>query len=190
MQLVIVKHKFLNFTNFTKWKIRIWKLYVQTKEIYWKTYIVWWRIFQFWTSGMHYWIPWFNWRRYMISLRVMYRRNLNSCSKWNIMTVYVTLNIVRNSFKELSFNYFLNRNVIFDKNNTTNFKCVLFWVLCVFMRFSKYSILKTSLVSFLWYRCSYLISIARARLKHRIPIEVLIRIYVGLLLISCVHSGS
>ena len=30
--------------------------------------------------------------------------------------------VIRNSFKELSFNYFLNRNVIFDKNNTANFQ--------------------------------------------------------------------
>ena len=58
------------------------------------------------------------------------------------------------------------------------FKCDLFWVLCVFMGFSKYGILKTRLVSFLGIRGSYLIAIARARLKHRIPIQVLIRIYL------------
>jgi hypothetical protein len=58
------------------------------------------------------------------------------------------------------------------------------------MGFSKYSILKTRLVSFLRYRDSYFIPIARAGLKHRIPIEVLIRIYVGLLLMPYVCSGS
>jgi hypothetical protein len=40
MQFMIVKHKFLNFTNFTKRKIWTWKLYVQTKERYWKMCIV------------------------------------------------------------------------------------------------------------------------------------------------------
>jgi len=58
------------------------------------------------------------------------------------------------------------------------------------MGFSVYGILKTRLVSFLEYRGSYLIPIARARLKRRIPIKVLIRVYVGSLLMPYVCSRS